>query len=248
MAPYGEPARYTHGPPVTHMDRPLHARAARYTRGPAWQRAHAHPLHAPLRPKDVVCDARAVLALADHGGCRHAAYTCICACGPNSAVLHYGHAGAPNERHLEPSDMALLDMGCEYNCYASDITCSFPVCGTFTPDQTIIYEAVLDAQKQILAAMRPGVGWSDMHLLMHTVVLTHLRDAGLLVGDVGEMMEVQLGAVFTPHGLGHLIGIDTHDVRRRRCSQMPSLRAALCPHTTCTCIRARGLRCAVFHG
>ena len=89
---------------------------------------------------------------------------CICACGPDAAVLHYGHAGAPNERALEPTDMALLDMGCEYNFYASDITCSFPVCGTFTPDQRLVYEAVLDAQRQILGTMKPGVLWSDMHV------------------------------------------------------------------------------------
>ena len=62
-----------------------------------------------------------------HGGCRHMAYTCICACGPNPAVLHYGHAGAPNDRVLADGDMALLDMGAEYHCYASDITCSFAV-------------------------------------------------------------------------------------------------------------------------
>ena len=126
-------------------------------------------------------------------------------------MLHYGHAGAPNERLLENEDMALLDMGCEYNCYCSDITCSFPVSGSFTPDQSIVYEAVLESQKQILAEMRPGVRWGDMHLLMHRVVLTNLRTAGLIVGEIDDMMEAHLGAVFT-HGLGHLIGIDTHDV------------------------------------
>ena len=147
-----------------------------------------------------------------HGGCRHAAYTSICACGPNSSVLHYGHAGAPNDRLLEPSDMALLDMGCEYFCYASDITCSFPVSGDFTPDQRLVYEAVLDAQRQILGQMRPGVAWSDMHALMWRVILTHLRRHGLVVGEVEDMLAANLGQVFTPHGLGHLIGIDTHDV------------------------------------
>ena len=149
-----------------------------------------------------------------HGGCRHAAYTCICACGPDAAVLHYGHAGAPNERQLLATDMALLDMGCEYQFYASDITCSFPLSGAFSEDQKVVYEAVLDAQRQILAGMRPGVAWSDMHVLMHRVVLTHLRAAGLLCGEVEAMMAdgVHLGATFTPHGLGHLIGVDTHDV------------------------------------
>ena len=107
--------------------------------------------------------------------------------------------------------MALLDMGCEYNFYASDITCSFPVAGIFSSDQKVVYEAVLDAQRHILAAMRPGVPWSQMHRLMWRVTLTHLLQAGLLTGDVEAMLEANLGYTFTPHGLGHLIGIDTHD-------------------------------------
>lgn len=147
-----------------------------------------------------------------HGGCRHQAYTCICACGPDGAVLHYGHAGAPNERQLLETDMALLDMGCEYQFYASDITCSFPLSGEFSADQRVVYEAVLDSQRQILSAMRPGVLWSDMHRLMWRVTLTHLSKAGLVRGDLEAMLEANVGYIFTPHGLGHLIGIDTHDV------------------------------------
>ncbi len=58
------------------------------------------------------------------GGCRRAAYTSICACGPNGATLHYGHAGAPNDRPLQPTDMALLDQGADYHGYVTDITCS----------------------------------------------------------------------------------------------------------------------------
>merc|ERR1712176_1738245 len=64
-------------------------------------------------------------------GCRHCSYTSICACGPNSSVLHYGHAGAPNDRQITENDIALLDMGAEYHCYCSDITCSYPVSGKF---------------------------------------------------------------------------------------------------------------------
>jgi len=147
-----------------------------------------------------------------HGGCRLCAYTCICACGPNSAVLHYGHAGAPNERQLSDGSMALIDMGAEYNCYCSDITCSYPVNGKFTPDQAMVYGAVLEAQRQIFAAMRPGVTWPDMHRLMWRVVVGALREYGVLVGDLEEMLAAGVGAVFIPCGLGHLIGLDTHDV------------------------------------
>jgi Xaa-Pro dipeptidase len=162
-----------------------------------------------------------------HGGCRHMSYTCICACGPNANILHYGHAGRPNSgRALASGDMALLDMGAEYHCYASDITCSYPVCGTFTDDQRAIYECVLAAQACVIGRLRPGISWVDMHRAAEGEILRGLIRCGVLHvpdgishdddGDddaiIGEMIEADLGAVFMPHGLGHLIGIDTHDV------------------------------------
>ncbi|CAF0961215.1 unnamed protein product [Rotaria sordida] len=147
-----------------------------------------------------------------YGAMRHMSYTCICATGENPAVLHYGHAGAPNDRQLTSKDMCLFDMGGEYYCYASDITCSFPVSGRFTNEQRIIYEAVLDANRQVMKNVRPDVSWVDMHLLAERTQLGHLKQAGLIQGDIDEMMDVRLGALFMPHGLGHMIGIDTHDV------------------------------------
>jgi Xaa-Pro dipeptidase len=97
------------------------------------------------------------------GACRNTAYTCICGCGPNSSVLHYGHAAAPNDRVIQADDMLLLDMGAEYHCYASDITCSFPASGRFSPDQRFIFEAVQAMQFAVMDALRPGVAWKDMH-------------------------------------------------------------------------------------
>ncbi|KAI3905786.1 hypothetical protein MKW92_024542 [Papaver armeniacum] len=146
-----------------------------------------------------------------YGGCRHCSYTCICATGGNSSVLHYGHAAAPNDRTFEDGDMALLDMGAEYNFYGSDITCSFPVNGKFTSDQKLIYNAVLKAHDDVISAMKPGVNWVDMHKLAEKTILESLKDGGILIGDVHEMMTERIGAVFMPHGLGHLLGIDTHD-------------------------------------
>ncbi|KAG0500489.1 hypothetical protein HPP92_000561 [Vanilla planifolia] len=146
-----------------------------------------------------------------YGGCRHCSYTCICATGENSAVLHYGHAAAPNDRILKEGDMALFDMGAEYNFYGSDITCSFPVSGKFTNDQAAIYNAVLQAHDVVISLMSPGVSWIDMHKLAERTILESLKRVGILVGDVNEMMASRLGAVFMPHGLGHLLGIDTHD-------------------------------------
>ncbi|XP_024017135.1 xaa-Pro dipeptidase [Morus notabilis] len=146
-----------------------------------------------------------------YGGCRHCSYTCICATGGNSSVLHYGHAAAPNDRTLEDGDMALLDMGAEYNFYGSDITCSFPVNGKFTFDQSLIYNAVLDAHNAVIASMKPGACWVDMHKLAEKIILESLTRAGILVGNVDDMMSERVGALFMPHGLGHFLGIDTHD-------------------------------------
>lgn len=146
------------------------------------------------------------------GGMRHLSYTCICASGINSAVLHYGHAGAPNDKKIIDGDLCLFDMGGEYYCYASDITCTFPVNGKFTPEQRFVYEAVLKANRAVLSAVKPGVSWVDMHILAERIELEEMKKEGLLVGDVDEMLENRIAAIFFPHGLGHFLGIDTHDV------------------------------------
>lgn len=146
------------------------------------------------------------------GGMRHISYTCICATGHNSATLHYGHAGEPNTRLINDGDMCLFDMGGEYCCYSSDITCSFPANGKFTEDQKVIYNAVLKANRAVMATVKPGVCWVDMHRLSQRVVLECLKEAAIVKGDVDDMMKVHLGAVFMPHGMGHFMGIDVHDV------------------------------------
>uniref|UniRef100_A0A3Q1HE09 Xaa-Pro dipeptidase n=1 Tax=Anabas testudineus TaxID=64144 RepID=A0A3Q1HE09_ANATE len=146
------------------------------------------------------------------GGMRHTSYTCICGTGHNSSVLHYGHAGAPNDKTIMDGDMCLFDMGGEYYCYTSDITCSFPANGKFTPDQRAVYEAVFKSSRAVMAAIKPGVKWTDMHRLTDRVHLEELVKIGILSGSVEDMLKVHLGSVFMPHGLGHLLGIDVHDV------------------------------------
>ncbi|OIV93606.1 hypothetical protein TanjilG_04838 [Lupinus angustifolius] len=146
-----------------------------------------------------------------YGGCRHCSYTCICPTGENSAILHYGNAATPNDKTLEDGDIALLDMGAEYHFYGSDITCSFPVNGKFTSDQSLIYNAVLDAHNAVISEMKPGVSWVDMHILAEKVILESLKKGNILVGDVNDMLSARLGGIFMSHGLGHFLGIDTHD-------------------------------------
>uniref|UniRef100_A0A674AZT3 Xaa-Pro dipeptidase n=1 Tax=Salmo trutta TaxID=8032 RepID=A0A674AZT3_SALTR len=147
-----------------------------------------------------------------HGGMRHTSYTCICGTGNNGSVLHYGHAGAPNDKTIDDGDMCLFDMGGEYYCYSSDITCSFPANGKFTPDQKAIYEAVLKSSRAVMAAIKPEVKWTEMHRLADQVHLEELVKIGILHGSVEDMLKVHMGSVFMPHGLGHLLGIDVHDV------------------------------------
>lgn len=118
-------------------------------------------------------------------------------------------------------------MGAEYYCYTSDITCSYPVNGKFSPEQKIVYNAVLEANRAVFNAVKPGrpvhlfscfctfslnvfflflgVCWVEMHKLANRVMLTYLRDNGVLKGNVDEMMEANLGATFQPHGLGHFM-------------------------------------------
>jgi Xaa-Pro dipeptidase len=142
------------------------------------------------------------------GGCRHCCYAQICASGVDNACLHY----PTNNKVMKDGDLALFDMGCEYSCYGSDITVTFPVNGKFTDEQKVIYNAVHASAEAVMEAMGPGISWVDMHVLANRVTLEHLKAAGLVVGDIDKMMEVHLAAVFQPHGLGHFLGLDVHDV------------------------------------
>lgn len=159
-------------------------------------------------------------------GSRLVSYTSICGCGPNSAILHYGHTGEPNSRRIEDGDHCLHDMGAEYQCYASDVTCSFPANGMFTEKYKAVYESVLNAQRAVYAKMEPGVSWMECHIAAELEIVEGLCTIGVIKlpdhckDENGErhrilerlVREQRLGAVFMPHGLGHLIGIDTHDV------------------------------------
>jgi len=146
------------------------------------------------------------------GGMRFTGYTCICASGPNSAVLHYGHAGEPNNRMVQEGDMMLFDMGAEYAGYTADLTVSFPATGKFTSNQKFVYRTCLKANRAVIAAMKPGVSWPSMHRLAEEVILKEFLEEGLLFGTLEDLKAVYMGAVFMPHGLGHLIGLNVHDV------------------------------------
>ena len=184
----------------------------------AWVNAVSSAAHVEVmrrcRPgfKEYQAEALFLHEVYDKAGCRFTAYTCICGCGPHSSVLHYGHQGAPNDGVMRDGDLFLNDSGAEYHGYSADITCTFPVNGRFTPEQRDVYQAVLSSNQAVQAAMKPGVAWPDMHRLSVRVIAERLRDMGLVKGSVDELLAAHVPAVFMPHGLGHLLGLDVHDV------------------------------------
>lgn len=106
----------------------------------------------------------------------------------------------------------LVDAGCDFRYYAADITRTFPVGGKFTPEGQAIYSLVLKMQKAVFAELKEGVEWEAMHRLAMKVAAHGLVEMGVLQGSPEEALKAGAVAVFFPHGLGHSIGLDVHDV------------------------------------
>jgi len=141
-------------------------------------------------------------------GARHAAYTTIVGGGKNSCILHY----IDNSEVLRNGDLVLVDAGCEYKGYASDVTRTFPVNGKFTPAQKAIYEVVLAMQEAAIEAIKPGNHWDEPHEISVRVATLGLVRLGLLTGDVDELIACGAYKRFYMHRVGHWIGLDVHDV------------------------------------
>jgi Xaa-Pro aminopeptidase len=129
------------------------------------------------------------------------AYTPIVAGGENACVLHY----IENNKILNDGDLLLIDAGCEVEGYASDITRTFPVNGTFSAAQRQIYQIVLDAQLAAIESIKPGVMVVKPHQIATHVIQQGLVDLGILQAD-GDLSQ------FYMHGTGHYLGLDVHDV------------------------------------
>eukprot|EP00405_Crypthecodinium_cohnii_P016900 CAMPEP_0206461032 /NCGR_PEP_ID=MMETSP0324_2-20121206/25101_1 /ASSEMBLY_ACC=CAM_ASM_000836 /TAXON_ID=2866 /ORGANISM="Crypthecodinium cohnii, Strain Seligo" /LENGTH=535 /DNA_ID=CAMNT_0053932839 /DNA_START=103 /DNA_END=1710 /DNA_ORIENTATION=- len=145
-------------------------------------------------------------------GCFRTGYDCICPADRRASILHYGHPAEPNSELTPQGSMKLHDMGAEYHGYSADVTVSFPVNGVFTEGQKAVYEAVWAATLAVEMTIKPGVDYKDMHHLSHRVMLKKLKEAGLFVGKVDDMMDAGVMSFFMPHGLGHSLGLDVHDV------------------------------------
>ena len=135
------------------------------------------------------------------------AYSSIVGSGPNSAVLH----GTPGGRTLREGELVLIDAGPEIEGYASDVTRTFPVSASFTPLQRHLYEVVLAAQREAIEAVRPGVEYKQLHLRASATIAQGLVDAGILRGAPDDLVAQDAHALFFPHGLGHMLGLSTHD-------------------------------------
>ncbi len=140
-------------------------------------------------------------------GAQAVAYPSIVASGPNACVLHY----RDNNRQMAAGELLLIDAGCEYQGYASDITRTFPVDGRFTGGQRDVYELVLAAQLACLEVVKPGAPFHDYHKAAERVLAQGLIDLGLIPGPLDAAMEAGTFKRFYMHRAGHWLGMDVHD-------------------------------------
>jgi Xaa-Pro aminopeptidase len=138
------------------------------------------------------------------------AYTSIVGGGANATVLHYIN----NDATLLDGELLLIDAGCEYQGYASDITRTFPVNGRFTDAQRDIYKLVLEAQESCIEMTKPGVRIDELHQRSVEILTEGMVRLGLLQGETGKLIEEEKYKQFYMHRLGHYLGIDVHDVGR----------------------------------
>jgi Xaa-Pro aminopeptidase len=128
--------------------------------------------------------------------------------GANSCVLHY----RDNSARLNDGDLLLVDAGCEYGYYASDITRTYPVNGRFSSEQRAVYEVVLDAQKAAIAKVKPGNHWNEPHDAAVRAITAGLVRIGLLRGSVPSLIRDGAYRRYFMHRTGHWLGMDVHDV------------------------------------
>ena len=141
-------------------------------------------------------------------GCRAAAYPSIVAGGANACTLHY----TENTDRLRDRDLLLIDAGAELECYASDITRTFPVNGRFTRAQRDVYSVVLAAQEAAIDTVAPGRTFDDVHMAAVQVLAEGLADMGALKGGVKRIVHKEKYKRFYMHRTGHWLGMDVHDV------------------------------------
>lgn len=152
-------------------------------------------------------------------GAKFEAYPSIVAGGNNACILHYN----TNTEKLKDGDLVLIDAGCEYEYYASDITRTFPVNGKFTDAQRKIYQIVLDAQLAGIAEIKPGNSWTMIQTATAHTITKGLLELGILRGDLDTLINEKAYQRFYLHRFGHWIGLDTHDPSHYQVDGKPRL-------------------------
>ena len=142
------------------------------------------------------------------GGAHSPAYPSIVAGGANACILHY----TDNCDRLQDGELLLIDAGAEIDCYASDITRTFPINGRYSGEQRALYDVVLLAQEAAIDQILPGTTWNRPHEAAVRVLTEGLVDLGLLVGPIDTLIENQGYQRFYMHRTGHWLGMDVHDV------------------------------------
>ena len=140
-------------------------------------------------------------------GCTDMGYDPIFAGGHNATTLHYMR----NNDTLKHGDLLLVDAGGEVGLYTADITSTFPVSSTFSPEQRKIYEKVLEISRTITAMAKPGVSYRELHTRSAELATEALLSLGVLTGDLRENVIQVNYRKYYPHGLGHYLGLDVHD-------------------------------------
>lgn len=145
-----------------------------------------------------------------HRGCHAMAYPCIVAGGKNACILHY----TKNDQPLKMGELVLIDAGAEYQYYASDITRTLPVNGKFSEEQRAIYQLVLNAQKEAIAAIRPGVKFNQMQDIIVRILVEGLVELKILKSkkSIEKLIKEKAYRRFYMHNSGHWLGLDVHDV------------------------------------
>ncbi len=141
-------------------------------------------------------------------GCFEPAYSSIVAAGENACTLHY----VDNNSQINDGELVLIDAGGEYQYYASDVTRTFPANGHFSKDQQALYELVLKIQTSCIEQVRPGTNWDQLAQLVAQMMTEGLLALGILQGDMAKLLEQEAYRKVYPHGIGHWLGLDTHDV------------------------------------
>ena len=139
--------------------------------------------------------------------CPQQAYHAIVASGTNAATLHY----LKNDEPLAGRLNLLVDAAAESSCYAADVTRTTPLSGTFSAESREIYDLVLKMQSECLSMLKADVLWDDLHVRAHEIAIEGLLRLGILRGNKKEIFEKRVSVAFFPHGLGHHLGMDTHD-------------------------------------